>query len=284
MPSSRALIQSCAIEVARDCGMESFPFEPKIIAEKSGISVDSQPDMHGATGAIFLTDDPVIYHPKHLSDGLLNFTIGHELGHYFLSGHPEQIIEDGGMHFSRGGVFSMQKPVIEQEADYFSASLLMPARQTEKLLNANDVGLHGILRLHKIARTSITSSAIRAVQCDPYPIAMVMVKSGGEVEYSFRSSSFQASVPGKHLSRGENVPSSSAAFRISLDSSAPAGERELEQSDSRTWFGEGNKRLEVETYHLGRHGTLVVLSGEENWEDDEEEADLLDSWTPKFKR
>lgn len=284
MPMTRALIQACASEVAKDCGLVEFPFKPAVVASVSGITIEGRPDMNGATGAISLKDDPVIFHPRDMSDDLLNFTLGHELGHYFLSGHPEQIISDGGMHLSRGGAFEYKKTNIEREADYFSANFLMPSSITKKFLDSESVGLEGILKLHQIAITSITSSAIRTVQCDPYPVAIVLVGSGGEVKYSYRSSSFTSSVPGRTISKNSGIPIESAAFRIAQDATTPAGERALEQSNSRVWFGQGNKRLEVETIHLGKHGTLVVLSGEENWEEDEEEADLIASWTPRFKR
>lgn len=284
MPLTRAVISARAAELAKNSGLITFPFDPIMAANWLEIHVESQPDMQGATGAISLTDDPVIYHPPSLSPGLLNFSLGHELGHYFISGHTEQIIAEGGQHFSRGGTFSHKKPIIEQEADHFAANFLMPNRLTKSLLENNNVGLDGILQLHKSAVSSITSSAIRSTQCDPYPIAIIMVGADGRVKYSFRSSSFCSSVPGKHLARGAIIPSDSAALRMSADNKLLAGERERGLSTSYEWFGEGNKRLDVETFHLGRFGTLVVLSGEEKWDEDDEEDDLLESWTPRFKK
>lgn len=284
MPISRAVISARAAELCKEAGLNAFPFDPHIAAKWLEINIESRAELQGATGAIFLTDDPVIYHPQSMSFGLLHFTLGHELGHYYISGHTEQIIADGGQHFSHGGTFSSKKPVIEQEADFFSANFLMPQRATKILLENHDVGLDGVIHLHETAVTSITSSAIRATQCDPYPIAIIMVGQDGRVQYSFRSSSFQTSVPGKHLPRSAVIPSDSAAYRISTDSSLYAGERDRCSSSSYEWFGEGNKRLDAETYHLGSYGTLVVLTGEENWEEDDEEECLVESWTPNFKR
>lgn len=284
MPLTRAVISTLAAELSKESGQTSFPYQPQKAAEWLEIHIESQPDMHGATGAIFLTDDPVIYHPSGMSGGLLNFTLGHEIGHYYISGHTEKIIAEGGQHFSRGGAFSSKKPIIEQEADLFSASFLMPERETRKLLGNNEIGLDGILKLHDKADTSITSSAIRATQCDPYPVAIIMVGLDGRVRYSFRSSSFSSSVPGRHLTKDSIIPSDSAAYRMINDDSLFAGERERNVATSYEWFGEGNRRLDVETYHLGRHGTLVVMTGEEQWEEDDEEEDLIESWTPRFKR
>lgn len=284
MPSSLAVIETTAAKVAADFEIAEFPFDPSVAAEKAGISIEARSELHGASGAIFLIDDPVIVHPMDMQGGLLNYTIGHELGHYFLSGHPEQILEDGGVHLSRGVPFASKKPVIEREADYFSACFLMPRKPTRQMLNFSDPGLEGVISLQRVAISSLTSSAIRAVHCDPYPIAMVMVGKNGSVRYSLRSDSFRSSVPGKNLSAGDCVPPDSAAFKISASEQTLAGAREEEESISRLWYGEGNKRLNVETFHLGHHGTLVILTGEENWEEDDEESDLIESWTPRFKR
>jgi len=284
MPTTRAVIQARAAEVAKDSGLSDFPFCPHVAASIEEIQIESRQDMHGATGAIFLTDDPVIFHPKNMSEGLLNFTLGHELAHYFLSDHPEQIIADGGKHFSRGGAFSIKKPVIEREADFFSANFLMPKRLTTRLLEKNKVGLDGILKLHEVAKSSITSAAIRTSQCDPYPISMVMVGKNGHVEYAFISSSFRDSIPTRQLARDSIIPEASPAFLMSNNSGTYSGDREQRISNSKEWFGEGNKRIDEECYHLGPYGTLVVLTGEAKWEEDDEEEELIESWTPRFKR
>lgn len=52
-----------------------------------------------------------------------NFTIAHELGHYFLD-HP--LSETGTILCDQNAVFGKDKPEIEKEADYFAACLLMP--------------------------------------------------------------------------------------------------------------------------------------------------------------
>ena len=284
MATTRAVIQARATEVAKDSGQLAFPFCPYTVASTEEIQIEARQDMHGATGAIFLTDDPVIFPPKNMSEGLLNFTLGHELAHYFLSDHPAQIIADGGKHFSRGGAFSTKKPIIEREADFFSANFLMPRGLTTRLLEKNKVGLDGILNLHETARSSITSAAIRTSQCDPYPIMMVMVGNDGQVEYAFTSPSFRDSIPTRQLARDSIIPNASPAYHMSNGSGTYSGEREQRVSSSKEWFGEGNRRIDEECYHLGPYGTLVILTGEAKWEEDDEEEELIESWTPRFKR
>lgn len=284
MPLSQPVISAYAAKLAAEVGLKKFPFDPIHAARELGIEVMPSTDMQGASGAILLNEEPVILHPETLSRGLLNFTLGHEIGHYYISGHVEIILKDGGKHFSKGHVFASKKPAIELEADYFSANFLMPKRNTKDLLETQKIGLGGVLQLHKTAQTSITSSAIRATQCDPYPIAVILVEQGGRVNFSFRSTSFRSAVPGRHLSKGALIPTDSAAYKMSMDDDIAAGERATQTRSSYEWFGEGSRRLDVETYHLGKYGTIVVLTGEEKWEDDEEEEVLIENWTPRFKK
>lgn len=67
-----------------------------------------------------------------------NFTIAHELGHYFLD-HP--LGEAGVILCDQNAVFGKDKPEIEKEADYFAACLLMPRalvlKRIEYIKNSN---------------------------------------------------------------------------------------------------------------------------------------------------
>lgn len=55
--------------------------------------------------------------------GRVNFSIAHELGHFFLPHHRELLLA-GDMHNSKSDFRSTQRR--EQEADAFAANLLMP--------------------------------------------------------------------------------------------------------------------------------------------------------------
>lgn len=60
---------------------------------------------------------------SNLYDRRRNFTVAHELGHYFLN-HP--LGNTGTIICDTNAVFGSKKPEPEKEADYFASCLLMP--------------------------------------------------------------------------------------------------------------------------------------------------------------
>ena len=63
--------------------------------------------------------------------GFQNFSVAHELGHYFLPGHIDAVLADGDVHESRAGFASGDR--YEMEADHFAATLLMPRSVARRL-------------------------------------------------------------------------------------------------------------------------------------------------------
>jgi Zn-dependent peptidase ImmA (M78 family) len=72
-----------------------------------------------------------IYYATHIpNEGFQRFSVGHELGHYFLDGHIDHILPKDGIHVSHAGFVSAD--TFELEADHFSAGLLMPSTPFKK--------------------------------------------------------------------------------------------------------------------------------------------------------
>lgn len=276
-------------KTALDAGLTAFPIKPIKIAEAKGITVQAKPaEVKGISGALILAGDEVLilYSKEHNNPGFENFSIGHEIGHYCIPGHPEEIIKQGGTHLSRAG-FTQNTP-IELEADHFASGLLLPSRLTRKLLGNSQVGLEGILRLSDEAGCSRTAAAIRAAECCDYPIA-VIVSSGENIDYAFLSDSFKGL--GKQLAflrKGSPLPDT-ATLRFNKDPARVlACDRETDSTNLSEWF-DGPRKIELdeEIIGLGSYGhTLTVLSSDElpsspDEEDDDEER-LEESWKPKF--
>jgi Zn-dependent peptidase ImmA (M78 family) len=277
-------------QIAKQFGFEAFPIDPFKIAEGENIVVEAkEPEREGMSGCIiFHGEDVGIIYATHIrSKGFQRFTVAHELGHYFLEGHPEEIQRTAPVHFSKAG-FTQGHSSIEIEADHFASGLLMPTHFTREVLYGAPIGLEGILHLANAAETSLTSAAIRAAECAPYPMA-VIVSQGAQVAYGFMSDSFKRLGQLKFLRKGDPLPDTGTRLFNAVRDNVTQGRSRCEQSSLAAWFG-GSRDvgLDEEIVGLGSYGfTLSVLSSEampnDPYEDEDEEAALLESWTPKFR-
>ena len=111
--------------------------------------------------------------------GRVNFSIAHELGHFYLPHHREQLLA-GEMHNSKSDFRSTLRH--EQEADEFAANLLMPrdlfANEVKKfrqrVCTLSEMGQLAEQRL----KTSLTSTARRYCQCDIEACSIILSESG----------------------------------------------------------------------------------------------------------
>lgn len=276
-------------QIAKDHGFESFPVDPFRIAADNEIFVEAKhPEKQGMSGCIIFTNDGVgiIYSTSIRSEGFQRFTVAHELGHYFLDDHPEEILKAGGAHVSKAG-FTQGGVSIEIEADHFASGLLMPSYLVKKRLAKSRVGLPGIRALCRDAETSLTSAAIRAAECASFPMA-VIISQGTNISYAFLSESFKRLGRLTHPRKGMPLPESATREFNADPSNIQFGRERCAPSSFSHWFS-GDKKLPLdeEVIGLGSYGyTLTVLSSEavdeDPYEEEDEEAKLLESWTPKF--
>ena len=275
-------------KVARDAGYASFPVPPKKIVEAKGIRlVAKPPDQPGISGALILVGGEVtILHSTEHNEGFANFSIAHELGHFCLPGHPEQIMASNGMHASRAG-FRGTDP-IELEADHFAAGLLMPGELVRSFFDRRQLGLEAIRELSAEADTSLTAAAIRATECAVGPVAIV-VSQGDRVGYAFMSAAFKSYGGLSFLRAGASLPAS--VTRRLNEGVVREGQSPIEaDTDLEAWFdGSSRVALREEVLRLGSYErTLTVLTGDpvpdpDDPEYDDEEA-LIEAWTPRFRR
>lgn len=277
---------------AKEKGFDSFPIDPFEIAVSEDIMVEPKPaDQVGVSGGIiFYGNDVGIFYATNIdSDGFRRFTVAHELGHYFLEGHPEEIQKTAPIHISKAG-FSQGLSSIELEADHFASGLLMPSKLVSEVIGTSRVGLDAIETLGDRAECSLTASAIRAAECCDYPMA-VIVSSGDEVAYAFLSESFKRLDKLTFLRKGVPLPPSHTREFNRDPKNVSSALTVCGQATLADWFSCTRRlRLDEEVIGLGSYGfTLTVLSSEELAEDpdDEDQAEeeaLIDSWTPRFAR
>ena len=279
----------CGEQKARELGYESFPIDPFEIARDEQIELcHKKPDQIGVSGGIlFLGDDVAIFHSTDIdSVGFQRFTVAHELGHYFLEGHPEAITKVGPAHASRAG-FTEGNLAIEIEADHFASGLLLPTPLVRRHLADERIGLEGIETLAEASLCSLTASAIRAAECSPYPMAIV-VSRGEEVRYAFMSDGFKRLGSLTYIRKGDALPHTLTRRFNEDQANVVSGRRACEETRLRTWFG-GDRQvaLDEQVVGLGSYGfTLTVLSSEDLPNDpdevEDEEAELLGSYTARF--
>ncbi len=238
-------------------------------------------------GIIFNGEDVGIFYATNISNpGFQRFTVGHELGHYFLEGHPEEILKTGPLHASKAG-FSQGNKAIEIEADHFSSGLLLPGHLVRQALGDGQIGLEGVEELSELSECSLTASAIRAAECSPYPMAVVMSREN-QICYGFLSDGFKQLKPRAFPRKGDLLPDSTTRHFNSEKTNIEGAKRRIGETTLADWFdGPPKIVLDEEVLGLGSYGyTLTVFSSEELPEEpdefEDEEANLIDSYTAKF--
>jgi Zn-dependent peptidase ImmA (M78 family) len=272
--------------------ISALPIDPMAIAATRGIEVRAKPETaEGVSGMLLRSGNQfgILYATHIASSGFQRFSVSHELGHYFLDGHVDQILPGDGIHQSRAGFVTADQ--YELEADNFAAGLLMPDHLFKRVIGKHAPGLGAVEAAAETCLTSLTATAIRYSELSSHAVAAI-ISTGPLIDYCFLSTAMK-SLPGlSWLRKGTPVPT--ATLTDDLNRSPKRilnGERVSDVVDVRDWLG-GTMAVKVteEAMGLGPYGkTLTILSskwiGQEDGSDDnEEEQDLRESWTPRFRK
>jgi hypothetical protein len=288
------MARQSAEKLLRDEGIDELAVDPFAIAASRGIVVQAKPDTaDGVSGMLLRHGNSfgILYATYIPSEGFQRFSVAHELGHYFLEGHPDAILGPDGVHASSAG-FTSANP-FEMEADHFASGLLMPGGPFKRALGRRDPGLETVQFMADLCRTSLTATAIRCAELSDDALAIV-ISTGPVIDYCFLSETMKSLPKLSWIKKGSAVPAGSATFELNRDPKRVlAGDRVAEEVNSADWLG-GTRSVTLieEVVGLGRYGkTLTVLSSrslalvDEGYEDDEqEERDLVESYTPRFRR
>lgn len=279
--ASELMIELTAEDAVKKYGFSGFPIDPVAIAQGEGILVEKKPDaVGGASGNLVRMGDQfyILYSTVIENEGFQRFSIAHELGHYFLEGHIDQLMANN-FHESRAG-FASDDP-LEREADRFAAALLMPRSLFEKEMKKNPEGMQGILALQRVCRTSVTSTAIRYAALTDLPVAVVFSENG-QVDAAFMSASFKNFRLPTYLRKRSPLPRS-----ITRDSrSAVPGDVQKGFSTLEDWFdGSARHKLQEEVTLLGGGKKLTVLKAYDYPDDEEEDnEEQEDRYGRKYSR
>ena len=177
------------------------------------------------------------------------------------------------------------------EADHFAAGLLMPGKAFKREMDRHEPGLSAVLAVAGICRTSRTATAIRYAVTSDDAVA-VIVSTGGVIDYCFLSDAMKSLPELKWLRKGSPLPGGTVTASLAENSKRVMnGERVADEIDVMDWLG-GRKSAPVseEVLGLGRYGKVLTILhsnsiGPENEpEEEREEENLRESWTPRFWR
>lgn len=266
-----------------------LPIDPFAVAEQFRITIAAKPAHHpGVSGMLIrVGNEFAIAYATHIdNEPFQRYSVAHELGHYFLPGHPEAVFDARGIHESRAQFVSKDR--YEMEADGFAAGLLMPRQQFFPALERAGQGLAAVEELAGLCKTSLHATGIRFAQCTRDMVAVV-VSTGNCIDHCFMSEALKGVDGIDWLRKRELLPRNSATHDFNQnDANVRTAQRVEESSNLQDWFG-GRRSMNIseDVIGLGSYGrTLTILHGIDvpEPEDEEDEAALIESWTPRFRK
>lgn len=272
----RAEAERCANELIQELKITSLPIDPIKIASDKGIltqAMDSE--ILGVSGFLMKQDDNfgIGYSTRLDNEGLIHFTVAHELGHYMLPGHVNLLFGDGStIHKSKSGFISSDKH--EKQADYFAATLLMPEEMVIQQLRRIGDGFTAIENLARCCKTSLTATAIRYAQLAEIPAA-VIVSSGNVIDYCFISPELNSVKGLTWIKKGDYLPSGTATERFNDNpDNISQSKRDEKTTSLDVWFDGPEVELCEDVVGLGAYGkTLTVLFTTDAIDEDDENDD-----------
>ncbi len=258
-------------------GLNSLPIDPFAIARDHDILVCEKPsDEPGISGFLMKVGDAfAIGFAKHIrNEGRIRFSVSHELGHYFLPGHPEHLFAHGNeVHASRSGFVS--KDPVELEADHFASSLLMPGLLYAPAMEEAGEGFEAIESLSALCKTSLAATAIRYANHAEFPV-VVVVSEADRMDYCFPSDSIKDIPDVKWLGKGSILSRDTETYRFNQSRENIERGRKAEAWTTLDLWFDGAPELEMkeDIVGLGGYGkTLTVLFADELPDVEDEEED-----------
>ena len=146
--------------------------------------------------------------------------------------------------------------------------------------------------LADLCGTSLTATAIRYAELTEDAVA-VIISSGPVIDFCFLSETIKSLPQLGWLRKGAPVPRNTATVRFNANPRRVAdGDRAEEDIDILEWFGGARSvRATEQVVGLGRYRktlTLLTCPSVQNEtyreEDGDDDEDLVERWTPRFRR
>jgi len=259
--------EALADEVLAAFKLSTVPINLDRIAAEEGIELvegEFGEDFHGRIEYLPEVETFVIYYPSVANSQYpqrIRFSIGHELGHYYIPAHRELLIK-GMAHYSLEGF--KHKDVIERQADAFAAALLIPSAVLKVRMGRRGfLSLPQVLALADECNTSAQSTAFRYSRFAKEP-HVSFVSEAGKVLFSFPSD--EARAIGCGYLRNQDVPNGSPTQRATTT----PGIQES-KIDSQLWFPGRSASMDLweEAVRLGSTNQVLTLLSWVNYTTDD---------------
>jgi IrrE N-terminal-like domain len=194
------------------------------------------------------------------TEGRVRFSIGHELGHYYLPHHRQYLLS--GLSHNSVTDFRSRDPR-EMEADEFASALLMPNELFAAALKSRRMTICTLADLSRLAenafQTSLTSTVRRYVGLDWEACSMV-VSQAGVVKWAMHSESMRA-LGMSWIDSGIPVPSTTPTAKLWDCLGKQATLEPMEGGvGADLWFERPyRRRLWEETMPLGYTGQVLTF-------------------------
>lgn len=191
------------------------------------------------------------------------FTLGHELGHFFIDEH-RNALASGRAPQHGSFIYDGHDNQAEQEADLFAASLLMPHSRFLKAIDSGPPNLQAILDISSTFNVSAQCAAIRCVEWADWLCAIVMFREGKRPWWAISPSLACSGFRFFHRFDCYRPLAGSASFEAKR-LNAPNWNIFCSTTTAATWFsgvaetGKRNVILTEEAVRLGKHGVLTFL-------------------------
>jgi len=252
---------------------DRFPVDCRAIAEGFEIKVQGAELGLEFQGALFIERDmtAIIYNNNIREEGRKNFTVGHELGHFFLHKKRKELrcswadlndFVDGPKHPKN----------IEQEANQFAVALLMPFDDFRKYSRTREPSIMHLRRLAERYQISLTATAYRMVELSNRPLALVIVKENRVIQWRRNHDMIQT---GFCLNRGALVSS----IELYEDNISVDADVWLDENHAPSWY-----LTQSSIYMPNYNQTLILISAEskeykqDEWDDVQDSVDLIPRW------
>ena len=187
------------------------------------------------------------------------FTLGHEIGHFYIDDHRNALIGGVGPHASFTD-YQSQNPA-EQEADAFAAAFLMPMARFRPAAGNRPPGAAAVRELADLFGTSYASTAIRYARTNTHAV-IVMRWTLQERKWCWSSDDLFHLTENKAYRAFNRLPADSLTLSTLR---SLKGERERCESSLSQWFpsivarSRKDRRVVEEAIPLGEFGVLTLL-------------------------